>query len=161
MDTNVTFMLDSSGSMQSIEADTRGGFNSSLISINRNTELAGDSIAANDGREVSSGLPSTARTMFERLRLARFGETVTCVHCESDAVVNRGTTGKDAQQYWCKHCETYFNDLKDDFRPASLWSRRDVLYRQRDAIWSRPLRSLVTLIETTRLFSTTFTKCRT
>jgi hypothetical protein len=64
MDTNVTFMLDSSGSMQSIEADTRGGFNSSLISINRNTEFAGDSIAANDGREVSSGLPSTARTMF-------------------------------------------------------------------------------------------------
>ncbi|AEN06414.1 hypothetical protein Halar_2776 [halophilic archaeon DL31] len=49
--------------------------------------------------------------MFERLRLARFGETVTCVHCESDAVVNRETTGKDAQQYWCKHCETYFNDL--------------------------------------------------
>ncbi len=22
-----------------------------------------------------------------------------------------GTTGKDAQQYWCKACETYFNDL--------------------------------------------------
>jgi len=36
---------------------------------------------------------------------------VTCVHCESDDVVKRGTTGKDAQQYWCKHCETYFNDL--------------------------------------------------
>ncbi|SNR72309.1 hypothetical protein SAMN06266787_11519 [Halorubrum ezzemoulense] len=29
---------------------------------------------------------------FERLRLARFGETMTCVHCESDAVVDRGTT---------------------------------------------------------------------
>ncbi len=48
---------------------------------------------------------------FERLRLARFGETVTCVHCENNAVVKRGTTGKDAQQYWCKACETYFNDL--------------------------------------------------
>ena len=30
MDTHVTFVLDSSGSMQSIEADTRGGFNSFL-----------------------------------------------------------------------------------------------------------------------------------
>ena len=28
---------------------------------------------------------------FERLRLARFGETVTCVHCGDDAVVKRGT----------------------------------------------------------------------
>jgi predicted RNA-binding Zn-ribbon protein involved in translation (DUF1610 family) len=48
---------------------------------------------------------------FERLRLARFGETVTCVHCGDDAVVKRGTTDKDAQQYWCKECETYFSDL--------------------------------------------------
>ncbi|MGN8214977.1 IS1595 family transposase [Halococcus sp. PRR34] len=48
---------------------------------------------------------------FERLRLARFGETVTCVHCGDDAVIKRGTTDKDAQQYWCKHCETYFSDL--------------------------------------------------
>ena len=36
---------------------------------------------------------------FERLRLAKPGETETCVYCESDAVVKRGTTGKDAQQY--------------------------------------------------------------
>jgi transposase-like protein len=55
-------------------------------------------------------LPSRERC-FERLRLARFGETVTCVHCGSEDVVKRGTTGKDAQQYWCKECETYFNDL--------------------------------------------------
>lgn len=48
---------------------------------------------------------------FERLCLARFGETVTCVHCESEAVLKRRTTGKDAQQYWCKDFETYFNDL--------------------------------------------------
>ena len=48
---------------------------------------------------------------YERLRLARLGETVTCPHCESGAVVKRGTTGKDAQQYWCKSCGTYFNDL--------------------------------------------------
>jgi transposase-like protein len=36
---------------------------------------------------------------------------VTCVHCRDDAVVKRGTIGKDAQQYWCKECETYFSDL--------------------------------------------------
>jgi transposase-like protein len=57
-------------------------------------------------------LPSRERC-FERLRLARFGEKVACVHWGSDEVVKRGTTGKDAQQYWCKDCETYFNDLPD------------------------------------------------
>ena len=72
---------------------------------------------------------------FERLRLARFGETVTCVHCGDNAVVKRGTTDKDAQQYWCKACETYFSDLtKTDFLAASLRDRRDVLHRQEDAI---------------------------
>ena len=49
--------------------------------------------------------------MLERHRLAEPGEAVTCVHCESDAVVDRGTTGKDVQQYWYKSCETYFNNL--------------------------------------------------
>ena len=49
--------------------------------------------------------------MLPRLRLARFGEPETCVHCESNIVVKRGTTGEDAQQYWCKECETYSNDL--------------------------------------------------
>ena len=63
-----------------------------------------------DKQSAQMFLPPRERC-FERLRLARFGETVTCVHCESDAVVDRGTTGKDAQQYWCKSCETYFNDL--------------------------------------------------
>jgi transposase-like protein len=50
---------------------------------------------------------------FERLRLARFDETVTCVHCESGDVVKRGTTLKESQQYWCKECETSVNDLTD------------------------------------------------
>ena len=36
---------------------------------------------------------------------------MTCVHCGDDAVVKRGTTDKDAKQYWCKECETYFSDL--------------------------------------------------
>ena len=38
---------------------------------------------------------------------------MTCVHCGSNEVVKRGTTGKDAQQYWCKACETYCNGLTD------------------------------------------------
>jgi len=50
---------------------------------------------------------------FERLRLARFDETVTCVHCESGDIVKRGTTLKESQQYWCKECETSVNDLTD------------------------------------------------
>jgi len=65
-----------------------------------------------DKRSAQVFLPPRERC-FERLRLARFGETVTCVHCDSEDVVKRGTTGKDAQQYWCKACETYFNDLTD------------------------------------------------
>ena len=44
-------------------------------------------------------LPSREQC-FERLRLAETGETVTCVHCGGGEIVNRGTTGKDAQQYW-------------------------------------------------------------
>ena len=72
-------------------------------------------------------LPSRERC-FERLRLARFGETVTCVHCESDAVVKRGTTGKDAQQYWCKNCETYFNDLTDTIFGQHRFELEELFY---------------------------------
>ena len=32
---------------------------------------------------------------------------------ESNPVIKKGTTGKDAQQYRCKECEAYFNDLTD------------------------------------------------
>jgi len=48
---------------------------------------------------------------YKRLRSARFGDTVHCVHCGGEDVVKRGTTDKGAQRYWCKECETYFNDL--------------------------------------------------
>ena len=65
-----------------------------------------------DEKSAQVFLPPRERC-FERLRLARFGETVTCVHCGSNEVLKRGITGKDAQQYWCKACETYFNDLTD------------------------------------------------
>ena len=49
---------------------------------------------------------------YERLRRARFGATVSCVYCgDSESVIKKGTTCKDAQQYRCQECETYFNDL--------------------------------------------------
>ena len=48
---------------------------------------------------------------YERLRRARFGATVACVYCGSEEVIRKGTTCKDAQQYYCNSCETYFNDL--------------------------------------------------
>ena len=53
---------------------------------------------------------------YERLRRARFGATVSCVYCgESDPVIKKGTTCKNAQQYRCQACETYFNDLTGTF----------------------------------------------
>jgi len=64
-----------------------------------------------DKQSAQVFLPPRERC-FSHLRLARFGETVTCVHCESDEVVKQGTTGKDAQQYRCKACETYFNERR-------------------------------------------------
>ena len=51
-----------------------------------------------DEESVRVFLPLRERC-FKRLRLARFGETVTCVHCGDDAVVKRGTTNKEARQY--------------------------------------------------------------
>jgi transposase-like protein len=72
-------------------------------------------------------LPSRERC-FERLRLARFGETVTCVHCGSEKVVKRGTTDKDAQQYWCKDCETYFNDLTDTIFGQHRFELEEMFY---------------------------------
>jgi len=72
-------------------------------------------------------LPSRQRC-FEHLRLARFDETVTCVHCGSDEVVKRGTTGKDAQQYWCKACETYFNDLTDTIFVQHRFELEEMFY---------------------------------
>jgi transposase-like protein len=57
-----------------------------------------------------------------------FGETVTCIHCGDDAVVKRGTTDKDAQQYWCKHCETYFNDLTNTIFGQHRFSFEEMFY---------------------------------
>lgn len=48
---------------------------------------------------------------FEYFRQARFDGEMKCVHCQDLTIVKRGKTVKGAQQYWCKNCETYFNDL--------------------------------------------------
>mgnify|MGYP006300368229 CR=1 FL=1 len=48
---------------------------------------------------------------YERLRRARFGATVACLYCGSEDVIKKGTTGKDAQKYRCKECDSWFNDL--------------------------------------------------
>jgi len=80
-----------------------------------------------DEKSAQVFLPPRERC-FERLRLARFGETVTCVHCSSDEVVKRGTTRKDAQQYWCKDCETYFNDLTDTIFGQHRFALEEMFY---------------------------------
>ena len=80
-----------------------------------------------DERSAEVFLPPRKRC-FERLRLAETGETETCVHCESDNVVKRGTTDKDAQQYWCKECETYFNDLTDTIFGQHRFGLEEMFY---------------------------------
>jgi hypothetical protein len=72
-------------------------------------------------------LPSRERC-FERLRLARFGETVTYVHCESEAVVKRGNTRKDAQQYWYNDRKTYFNDITDAIFGQHRFALEELFY---------------------------------
>jgi len=53
---------------------------------------------------------------------------MTYVHCESEEVVKRGTTGKDAQQYWCKECETYFNDLTNTIFGQHRFDLEEMFY---------------------------------
>lgn len=47
----------------------------------------------------------------ERLRRAESGATMACLYCGSEDVIKKGTTGKDAQKYRCKECDSWFNDL--------------------------------------------------
>lgn len=65
---------------------------------------------------------------FERLRLARFGEMVTCVHWGGDVVINRGTTEEDAQQYWCENFETYRSDYTDTIFGQHLFKIDQLFY---------------------------------
>ncbi len=34
-----------------------------------------------------------------------------CLYCRSEDVIKKGTTGKDAQNYLCKECDAWFNNL--------------------------------------------------
>ena len=80
-----------------------------------------------DEKSAQVFLPPGERC-FERHRLDKASETVTCVHCESDNVVRQGTTDKDAQQYWCKNCETYFNDLTDTIVGQHRFGLEEMFY---------------------------------
>ena len=62
-----------------------------------------------DSETVSVFLPNR-EDCYERLRRAKSGATVAYIRCGSDEVIKKGTTGKDAQQYYCNDCETYFDD---------------------------------------------------
>lgn len=42
--------------------------------------------------------------------------------------MKRGTAGKDAQQYWCKACETYFNDLTDTIFGQHRFELEEMFY---------------------------------
>ena len=53
---------------------------------------------------------------------------MTCVHCKKNAVVERGTTGKDAQQYRCKAYETYFNDLTHTLFGQHRFELEEIFY---------------------------------
>ncbi len=61
---------------------------------------------------ASSSLPDREEC-YNLFRGARFGESVTCIECESANVIKRGTTNKDAQRYQCKDCGNYFNDFSE------------------------------------------------
>lgn len=43
---------------------------------------------------------------YERLRRAKSGTTVACLYCGSEIIIKKGTTGKDAQKYYCKECDS-------------------------------------------------------
>lgn len=66
--------------------------------------------ASRAGSQEALVLPDTADCL-QQLRRHRWPDGVTCPHCESTAVINKGTTNKDAQRYKCKGCSRKFNDL--------------------------------------------------
>jgi hypothetical protein len=88
----------------------------------------------NDGSGISS--------CFLPPREKCFGETVTCVHCESEDVVRPGTTGKNAQQYWCTECETYFHDLTNTSFDQNRFDLEEMFYIVKE-IQSEPTAQIV------------------
>ncbi len=45
-----------------------------------------------------------------------------------DPVIKKGTTGEGAQQYRCKECETYFNDLTNSLFEHRKFPMEEMLY---------------------------------
>lgn len=69
----------------------------------------------NDGSEneetTSNVVLPKRETCYEQLRLTRAGESTVCIYCDSENVIKKGKSGKGAQRYRCKDCDTFFNDL--------------------------------------------------
>lgn len=59
---------------------------------------------------MESAVPADT-TCLEYVREHRAEEEVSCPHCGQRDVLLKGTTGKDAQQYYCRACQSYFNEL--------------------------------------------------
>lgn len=71
-------------------------------------------MVAVDGEGLGRSVPF--RTSATSDSVAPVGATVSYIYCgESDPVIKKGTTGKSAQQYRCKECGAYFNDLTGSF----------------------------------------------
>jgi transposase-like protein/predicted transcriptional regulator len=64
----------------------------------------------NEGATPNVALPKR-ETCYEQLRLARAGESIVCIYCDSENVIRKGKSGKGAQRYRCKDCKSFFNDL--------------------------------------------------
>lgn len=88
-------------------------------------------------------------------------QDVTCVHCESDDVVKRDTTDKDAQQYWCKACETYFNDLTNTLFGQHRFGLEEIFSIVKE-MRSEPTAQIARDLDRDyEAVATSFTKCRT
>lgn len=81
-----------------------------------------------DRESRETDLPASEEC-YERVRRVRFGRTVSCIDCgEAEPVIRKGTTTKDAQQYYCRTCETYFNDLTGSFFEHRKFSIEEMFY---------------------------------
>ena len=100
-----------------------------LISIDRNINCAGESHT--DQPWTRSQLGSSFHYVSDALTVSvspKSGETERCVHCESDDIGKWETTGKDAQEYWYKYCETYFNDLTNTLFGQHRFGLEEMFY---------------------------------
>lgn len=75
--------------------------------------------------------------------------------------MKRGTTDKDAQQYWCKDCETYFNDLRGTIFGQCRFELGEMFYIIKEMQSELRFRSSRTLTETMKPSLTSSTKSKT